>query len=84
MKTFPFSIGGMSAKHVQKILSTLPCHSTVFCFHVYVRAVFGFLFFSLLHPFLPLQKENIVRSVHAVYPRIAVLYQWKKCDKENM
>ena len=82
--TFPFPIGGMSAKHLQKIVSKLPCHSTVVCFLVCICYVFGFMFVSLLHPFLPLQKENKVRSVHVVYSRIAVLYQWKKCDKENM
>ena len=43
--TFPFCIGGMSAKHLQKILSTLPCHSTVLCFHDCVCYVFDSCFF---------------------------------------
>ena len=30
----PFPIGGMSAKHLQKIVFKLPCHSTVMCLRI--------------------------------------------------
>ena len=32
--TSPFPIGGMSAKHLQKIVFKLPCHSTVMCLRI--------------------------------------------------
>ena len=43
----PFPIGGMSAKHLQKIVFKLPCHSTVMCLRI--STVPSSLISKLLH-----------------------------------
>ena len=48
IRIFSFPMGGMSAKHFPKIVSKLPCHSTVICFPVGVCYVVGFMFLALL------------------------------------
>ena len=35
-----FLIGGLSAKHMQEIVSKLPCHSTVICFPIGLSKLF--------------------------------------------
>ena len=47
IRIFSFPMGGMSAKHFPKIVSKLPCHSTVICFLVGICYVVGFMFLSL-------------------------------------
>ena len=47
IRIFSFPMGGMSAKHFPKIVSKLPCHSTVICFPVGICYVVGFMFLSL-------------------------------------